>query len=137
MNSIFRPARHASCVFTFPVTVTAVVLTLVEGGVASLVGVAKTLALPWTLRGPLAAAPLAAVTATVATALSAAAANTFLISFLSLASVESRLLLFLVVLLRRTEEVRREGGGASTSGGSEVLQAEEVLDGAEDRVRVV
>src|SRR4029077_7046659 len=119
---------------TLPVTVTDVVLVLPFESVV-LIGVASTLTLPCILRGPLAAAPLATGTATIATAPSAAAAYIFLISFLSLAF--ELLLLFLLLLLLRTEKVRGEGGCAGASRGSEVLQPEEVFDGAEDRVRVV
>src|SRR4051794_9620619 len=100
-----------------------------------LTGVANTAVFPWTLSGPWAAAPLAAQSATIAAALSTAAACTFLMRFLSLASFVSCLFL-LVLLLLRTEKVRGEGGGARPSSGGDVLETEEVLDGAEDRVRI-
>src|SRR3954453_6522186 len=133
MKVIFRPLRQALFALTFPVTVTEVVLVLpLESTV--LTGVAATLTLPLIFRGPLAAAPLAAVTATIATAPSAAAACIFLISFLSLAFGS---LLLLLLLLLRTEQVRGEGGGPRASRGRNVLQAEQVLDGAEEGERVV
>src|SRR3954462_9234792 len=122
MKVIFRPLRQALFALTFPVTVTEVVLVLpLESTV--LTGVAATLTLPLIFRGPLAAAPLAAGTATIATAPSAAAACIFLISFLSLAFGS----LLLLLLLLQPEQVRGEGGGPRASRGREVLQAEEVL----------
>jgi hypothetical protein len=68
---------------SFPVAVTLVVLAFVAGGTAWLLGASNRLTFPGTLGFPLAAAPLTAAIATIATAQSAAATNSFLISFLS------------------------------------------------------